>query len=202
MYLSKHGRAILRDVYLTDERGCTTTGELGKMEMNPMKRALRCALPIVTAVILSLSGWHTAFAGDTKGMGGWGVGSPDNKMYKASELDAFKATIVSIKEVTPMPGMSSGVAIYVKESDDDDPIEVHVCPSWFMKSGAIGLKRRDRVKVRGVWAEIGGKDVFMASKIKKGDYFVLKVRLTKDGKPFWTMSPEELEQEKKADGSK
>jgi hypothetical protein len=42
----------------------------------------------------------------------------------------------------------------------------------------------------------------MASKIKKGDYFVLKVRLTKDGKPFWTMSPEELEQEKKTEGSK
>jgi hypothetical protein len=36
----------------------------------------------------------------------------------------------------------------------------------------------------------------MASKIKKGDYFVLKVRLTKDGTPFWTMSPEQLAKEK------
>ena len=100
-----------------------------------------------------------------------------------------------------MQGMAPGVAIYVRETQDDEPIEVHVCPSWYMKPGGIGLKRGDRVKVRGVWAEIDGKDVFMASKIKKGDYFVLKVRLTKNGMPFWTMTPEELEQEKKASGS-
>ena len=167
-----------------------------------MKGTVKCLFLIVAAVILSLSGWHIALAGDTKDKGGWGTNSPYNKMYNAAELDAFKATIVKIKELRPMPGMSDGVAIYVKEAKDDEPIEVHVCPSWFMKPGAIGLKRGDRVKVRGVWAEIGGKDVFMASKIKKGDYFVLKVRLTKDGKPFWTMSPEELEQEKTADSSK
>jgi hypothetical protein len=28
--------------------------------------------------------------------------------------------------------------------------------------------------------------------IKKGDYGKLKVRLTKNGKPFWAMTPEEL----------
>jgi hypothetical protein len=32
----------------------------------------------------------------------------------------------------------------------------------------------------------------MASKVKKGDSYEFKVRLTKDGTPFWTMSPEEL----------
>ena len=52
------------------------------------------------------------------------------------------------------------------------------------------------MKVKGVWAEVQGKDVFMASKVKKGDYFELKVRLTKDGTPFWTMSPEELARER------
>jgi hypothetical protein len=36
----------------------------------------------------------------------------------------------------------------------------------------------------------------MASKIKKGEDFEFKVRLTKDGSPFWTMSPEELERER------
>ena len=156
---------------------------------------------IAVAVILVMSGAQIASAGDTKNMGGWELNSPYNKMYKASEMDAFKATITKIKEIKPMQGMAPGVAIYVRETQDDEPIEVHVCPSWYMKPGGIGLKRGDRVKVRGVWAEIDGKDVFMASKIKKGDYFVLKVRLTKNGMPFWTMTPEELEQEKKASGS-
>ena len=36
----------------------------------------------------------------------------------------------------------------------------------------------------------------MASKVKKGDYFEFKVRLTNDGTPFWTMSPEDLKRER------
>jgi hypothetical protein len=35
-----------------------------------------------------------------------------------------------------------------------------------------------------------------SEKIDKGDYWELKVRLTKNGKPFWTMSPEELRKER------
>ena len=38
--------------------------------------------------------------------------------------------------------------------------------------------------------------MFIASKVKKGEYFEFKVRLTKDGKPFWTLSPEELKKER------
>ncbi len=160
------------------------------------------SLLIYTCLFLGVIGMNIAYAGEKKDMGGWQMDSPYNKLYNAGELDAFKATVVKITEIVPMPGMSPGVAIHVKESADDEVIVVHVCPTWYMKPGGIGLKRGDRVKVRGVWAEIDGKDVFMASKIKKGDYFALKVRLTKDGKPFWTMDREELDNEKEAVGSK
>lgn len=44
-------------------------------------------------------------------------------------------------------------------------------------------------------AKIDGKDVFMASKVKKGNFFEFKVRLTATGKPFWTLTPEELVRE-------
>jgi hypothetical protein len=98
-------------------------------------------------------------------------------------------------EAAPMAGMLPAVVLQVKESEGET-VDVHVCPSWYIEPGSVGLKRGDKVKIRGVWAEIGGHDVFMASKIKKGDYFVLKVRLTKDGTPFWTMSPEQLAKEK------
>ena len=141
------------------------------------------------------------FAADPNRQDGWEPGSPYNKLYNANEIDYFRANVVKVTEVVPMPGMSAGVALLVKEAPDDEPIEVHVCPTWFMDKGGIGLKRGDRVKIRGVWAEINGKDVFMAAKIKKGDYFVLKVRLTKDGKPFWAMSEEELAHERAAVGS-
>jgi hypothetical protein len=148
--------------------------------------------------------WPAAWpglAGEKKDMGGWERSSPYNALYDASELDSFKGEIVKIREVTPIKGMSPAVAIYVKEAADE-VIEVHVCPSWYMNTAATGLKRGDRVKVRGVWSEINGRDIFMASKIKKGDYFVLKVRLTKDGTPFWTMTPEQLAIEQDAAGSR
>jgi len=139
--------------------------------------------------------------GVEKDMGGWGLDSAYNAKYDAIDLDSFKARVVKITEVVPMPGMAPGVALHVRERGDDEIIVVHVCPSWYMDPGSIGLNRGDLVKIRGVWTEIDGRDVFMASKIKKGEYFVLKVRLTKDGKPFWTMSPEELARERAAVGS-
>jgi hypothetical protein len=162
-----------------------------------------CCLFLIAGLCL-LSGPDIGHAGDKKDMGGWEPNSPYNKIYNASELDKFKAWVVKVKEIVPMPGMSPGVALYVRESkdEDDDLIEVHLCPVWYMGTKDIGIKRGDRVKIRGIWAEIKGKDVFMASKIKKGNFFALKVRLTKDGTPFWTMSPEQLAKEKEAAKSK
>ena len=127
-------------------------------------------------------------------MGGWEKDGAYNRLYHASELDKLKGTILRITEVVPMKGMSPGVAIIIKDRDGER-VTVHVGPKWFL-GDSIGLSRGDRVKVKGAWAEIDGKDVFMASKIKKGDYFELKVRLTKDGTPFWTMSPEQLARER------
>jgi hypothetical protein len=134
-------------------------------------------------------------AGEQKDMGGWELDSPYNKLYNPSEMDKFKAIVVGIKEVVPIPGMTPGVALVVRESEGE-VILVHICPSWYIDKRDIGIKKGDKVKIRGVWVEINGEDVFIASKIKKGDYFELKIRLTSSGKPFWTMGPEELAKEK------
>lgn len=167
-----------------------------------MRQMVRKAMIVYSSLTLAILGLEVAYPGDDRGMGGWEFDSPYNKLYNVSEMESFKARVVKITKVVPIPGMSPGVAIHVKESDNDEVIEVQVCPTWYMQPGSIGLKRGDRVKVQGVWAEIDGKDVFMASKIKKGSYFVLKVRFTKDGKPFWALSHEELIQEMSAVGSK
>ena len=127
-------------------------------------------------------------------MGGWQEDGAYNRLYKASELDKLKGTVQKIIEIVPMKGMAPGVGLIMKDGDGDKVV-VHVGPRWFL-GDSIGVKRGERIKVKGSWAEIDGKDVFMASKIKKGDYFQLKVRLTKNGKPFWTMDPEELARER------
>lgn len=127
-------------------------------------------------------------------MGGWEEGGAYNKLYQETERDKLKGYVQKITTVVPMEGMLPGVAAILKDGDGDK-VMVHVGPKWFL-GDSIGIKRGDKVKVKGSWAEIDGKDVFMASKIKKGDYFELKVRLTKNGKPFWTMTSEELAKER------
>jgi C-terminal processing protease CtpA/Prc len=91
--------------------------------------------------------------------------------------------------------MAPGVGLKIRDQDKD-MVTVHLGPKSFVKVDSIGLKKGDRVKVKGDWAQIEGKDVFMASKVKKGENVELKVRRTKDGMPFWAMSPEELAKEK------
>jgi hypothetical protein len=137
----------------------------------------------------------SSLALDKQDMGGWEKNGAYNNLYDINEMDTFKATVVAITTVVPLPGMSPGVALLVREADED-PITVHVCPLWFAKPGSIGVRKGDRIKLRGAWAEIDGKDVFLASKIKKGDNWQFKVRLTSDGTPFWTMKPEEMAKER------
>jgi hypothetical protein len=144
----------------------------------------------IIVVVSSLFVFGTSFSKD---MGGWEKEGAYNKLYKASELDKLKCRVKKVTEVVPMKGMSPGVAL-IADDGDGEKFVVHIGPKWYLGS-SIGITRGDKLKIRGSWAEIDGEDVFMASKIKKGDYFELKVRLTKDGTPFWTMSPEELAHE-------
>jgi hypothetical protein len=127
-------------------------------------------------------------------MKGWEIDSPYNKHYDVREFENFRAWVVGFKEEPPMPGMSPATIMIVR--DGSELIDVHICPTWFAKAKDVGVKKGDRVKIKGAWAEIDGKDVFMASKVKKGEIFEFKVRLTKNGKPFWTMTPEELAMER------
>jgi hypothetical protein len=138
---------------------------------------------------------------DPKLMKGWEAGSEYNRHYDIREYEKMKVWFIRAKEVVPMPGMSPATVIEVQEGSDI--IEVHLCPSWYRKPSDIPLKKNERIKIKGVWAEINGKDIFMASKIKKDpDFEIIKVRLTKDGTPFWTMTPERLAWEQLSDKEK
>ena len=158
------------------------------------KRNIQIGLGVILMVGLCLLGLESGFAGENRTMSGWELNSPYNKLYKTSEMDSFKGTVVDIKEVVPLPGMSPGLALEVSESKKET-ITVHLCPTSFENKKSIRIKKGDKVKITGVWAEINKKDVFMGSKVTKGDYS-LKVRLTKDGTPFWTMTPSQLAKER------
>jgi hypothetical protein len=152
-------------------------------------------LILLAVCLLALGKVGLATAQDKPDLEGWGKDSEYNKYYQVSEHDEFKGSVDEIMEVKPLPGMAPGVGLRVKDQDGD-MVTVQLGPKSFVKVDSIGLKKGDRVKVKGSWAQIGGKDVFIASKVKKGENVELKVRRTKDGMPFWAMSPEELAKEK------
>ena len=163
-----------------------------------MKENRSLNLFIIVAMVIFAAGFiaNSVDAVDEQLMKGWEEGSPYNQLYNVKEFEYFRAWVVGFKEEPPMPGMSPATIMVVK--DGDDLIDVHICPTWFAKPEEVGVRKGDRVKIKGIWAEVDGKDVFMASKVKKGDsdVFEFKVRLTKNGKPFWTMTKEELAHER------
>ena len=164
-----------------------------------MRTKFRRFLFLTTLVLISVTlGFSYTQAEEKRDMQGWEIDSPYNKLYDVREYEKIRAWVVRVKEVVPMPGMSPATALDVREGSD--VFEVQLCPTWYRKPSEIRLKKNERIKLKGVWAEVNGKDVFMASKIKKDpDTDILKVRLTKDGTPFWTMTPEKIAMEMEKD---
>jgi hypothetical protein len=152
-------------------------------------------LVLLGVCFLALGMVALAVAQDKQDLEGWGKDSEYNKYYQVSEHDEFKGTVDEITEIKPLPGMAPGIGLKIKDQDGD-MVNVQLGPKSLVKVDSIGLKKGDRVKVKGSWAQIGGKDVFMASKVKKSENVELKVRRTKDGMPYWAMSAEELAKEK------
>jgi hypothetical protein len=149
-------------------------------------------------LLFGIFGFSYTQAEEIQDMQGWEIDSPYNKLYDVREFEKIRAWVIRVKEVVPMPGMSPATALDVREGSD--VFEVHLCPTWYRKPSEIRLKKNARIKLKGVWAEINGKDIFMASKVKKDpDIEIIKVRLTKDGTPFWTMTSEQLAMEMKKD---
>ena len=164
------------------------------------KRYQRIIKLVIFIFAASLILGGVSAAEEKKNMKGWEIDSPYNQNYDVKEYEKFRAWVVGFKEESPMKGMSKATIMIVK--DGEELIDVHLCPTWFAKPEDVGVKKGDRVKIKGVWAEIEEEDVFMASKVKKGEFFEFKVRLTKNGKPFWTMSKEELAWERLPDEEK
>ena len=153
---------------------------------------------IVFALLFFVIGIGYVQAGEERDMQGWGIYDPYNQLYDTREFEKIRAWVVEVKEEVPMPGMSPATVLVVREGSA--LINVHLCPTWYRNPGEIRLKKNERIKIKGAWAEIGDKDIFMASKVKKDpDTEIIKVRLTKDGTPFWTMTPERLAMEMRKD---
>ena len=158
----------------------------------------RLAVLSVAAVLL-VFGLAQAGSKANPDVKGWEKGGEYDRMFDPKEADAIKGRVVKIYDITPSPGMATGVALQVEDKKDKTLEIVHLGPKDFVDLASIGLKEGDQIKAAGVWAEFDGQDVLLAVKVKKGESQQLKVRRTKDGFPFWSMTPEERQRESAAD---
>ncbi|NMC48557.1 MAG: hypothetical protein GYA47_03865 [Desulfovibrio sp.] len=156
-----------------------------------MMRKMWCML----AATWCLLAFTAAHAGDA-GLAGWEKGGTYDALFDVSESDSFKGKVIEIMDITPMPGMAPGIGLVVEDKKDKRKETVHLGPKTAVDLSGIGLKEGDMVKVVGAWAEIDGKDVIMAIKVKKAEDVELKVRRTRDGFPYWGMTSEELARER------
>jgi len=117
-----------------------------------------------------------------RGGGGWGPGTPYNRMYDPKTLETTTGEVVSVSRITPNKGMSVGIHMNVKT--DKETISVHLGPGWYLENQDVKIEPKDKVEVKGSRITFGGKPAIIAAEVKKGDE-VLKLR-DDSGFPVWS----------------
>ncbi len=117
-----------------------------------------------------------------KGSGGWGPGTPYNRMYDPAKVETVSGTVEAVTQVVPMKGMYSAVAVTLKT--DKETISVHLGPEWYIGRLDTKIEKGDAIEVKGARATFSGKPTIIAGEIKKGDS-VLVLR-DASGVPVWS----------------
>ena len=116
-----------------------------------------------------------------RGSGGWGAGTPYNKMYDPKSVETINGEVISVNPITPSKGMAGGIHMNVKT--DKETVSVHLGPSWYIENQDVKLEPKDKVEVKGSKITFGGNPAIIATEVKKGDD-VLKLR-DEAGYPVW-----------------
>src|SRR5678815_5004749 len=72
-----------------------------------------------------------------RGSGGWGPGTPYNRMYDPKAMETISGEVTSIDRITPNKGMAAGIHMNVKT--DQDTISVHLGPSWYLENQDVKI---------------------------------------------------------------
>ncbi len=147
-----------------------------------MKR-LVVAIAVFSVLFLGLTSESFAQRGPRwQGSGGWGPGTPYQRLYNPSTAETISGTVEAVQKVTPMKGMYPAIELLVKT--DKESIPVHVGPEWYVTRLDTKLAKGDTIEVKGSRVTLAGKPVIIAAEIKKGDN-VLVLR-DNTGVPVWS----------------
>lgn len=148
-----------------------------------MKKAV-IAFIVLSIVTLGLAAESFAQRGAMKwkGSGGWGQGTPYNRMFDPAKVETISGTVESVGTAVPMKGMYAAVALTVKT--DKETIAVHLGPEWYIGRLDTKIAKGDAIEVKGSRATFADKPAIIAAEVKKGDS-VLALR-DNAGIPVWS----------------
>ncbi len=146
-----------------------------------MRLPLKLWLVACSAFLLSVPATPTPPGPQPRGARGWGPAGAYGRLYDASKVEELGGDVLEVRKITPMRGMSYGVAIVVKAASED--VLVHLGPAWYVENQDTRIAKGDKVEVEGSRVTLGGKPVILAARVRKGDQ-VLQLR-DDAGVPAW-----------------
>jgi hypothetical protein len=123
--------------------------ECGGREVAMKGYSRSAVIGLMLVLGMYIVGLGVSFAEEKGAIVGWEKDSAYNKLYDLDEWDSFKGNVVGFKKITPLKGMSPGVALLVRDGDSDETVTVHLGPSPFVNPNSISLRKGEKVKVSG-----------------------------------------------------
>jgi len=75
----------------------------------------------------------------------------------------------SVEEVKQVSGSQGQAGTHLSLKTDQETIDVHVGPSWFLTQNKISFVKGDQIEVTGSKVKLENRDVLIAREIKKGE---------------------------------
>ena len=138
---------------------------------------------VLSIVTLGLTAESFAQRGNMKwqGSGGWGPGTPYNRIYDPAKVETISGTVESVDTAVPMKGMYKAVVLTVKT--EKETIAVHLGPEWYIGRLDAKIAKGDTIEVKGSRVTFADKPAIIAAEIKKGDQTL--VLRDSAGIPVW-----------------
>jgi hypothetical protein len=102
-----------------------------------------------------------------QGSGGWGMGSPYQRMYDPATVETVSGVVESVDKITPRKGMYSGIHLVLKT--DKETLAVHLGPEWYIERQDVKLEKGDKIEVKGSRVTFDGKPAIIAAECKKSE---------------------------------
>jgi hypothetical protein len=116
-----------------------------------------------------------------QGSGGWGMGTPYQRLYDSSKMVSISGSVESIEKIRPGKGMNPAIALTLKT--DKETLSVHLGPEWYIGRLDARIEKGDKLEIKGSRITLDEKPVVIAAEVKKGENTL--VLRDSAGIPMW-----------------